>query len=93
VEGSCERGNEPSGSLKLLRISALDPRETVLPYRHPLVRHASRQTSRVGKKKYNLGEVDFLNSPNPSGRTGPGVDSASNRNEYQESLKNKETWG
>jgi hypothetical protein len=39
-------------------------------------------------------EVDFLNWPNPSGRTGPGVDSASNRNEYQESLnKNKETWG
>jgi hypothetical protein len=34
-------------------------------------------------------EVDFLNWPNPSGRTGPGVDdSASNRNEYQESLKN-----
>jgi hypothetical protein len=30
-------------------------------------------------------EVDFLNWPNPSGRTGPGVDSASNRNEYQES--------
>jgi hypothetical protein len=39
-------------------------------------------------------EVDFLNWPNPSGRNGPGVDSASNRNEYQESLKkNKETWG
>jgi hypothetical protein len=39
-------------------------------------------------------EVDFLNWPNASGRTGPGVDSASNRNEYQESLKkNKETWG
>jgi hypothetical protein len=39
-------------------------------------------------------EVDFLNWSNPSGRTGPGVDSASNRNEYQESLKkNKETWG
>jgi hypothetical protein len=34
-------------------------------------------------------EVDFLNWPNPSGRTGPGVDSASNRNEYQESLKKK----
>jgi hypothetical protein len=33
--------------------------------------------------------VDFLNWPNPSGRTGPGVDSASNRNEYQESLKKK----
>jgi hypothetical protein len=32
-------------------------------------------------------EVDFLNWRNPSGRTGPGVDSASNRNEYQESLK------
>jgi hypothetical protein len=31
-------------------------------------------------------EVDFLNLPNPSGHTGPGVDSASNRNEYQESL-------
>jgi hypothetical protein len=29
----------------------------------------------------------FLNWPNPSGRTGPEVDSASNRNEYQESLK------
>jgi hypothetical protein len=38
-------------------------------------------------------EVDFSNSPNPSGRTGPGVDSASNKNEYQESLKIKETWG
>jgi hypothetical protein len=34
-------------------------------------------------------EVDFLNWPNPSGRTGPGVDSASNINEYQESLKIK----
>jgi hypothetical protein len=32
-------------------------------------------------------KVDFLNLPNPSGLTGPGVDSASNRNEYQESLK------
>jgi hypothetical protein len=32
-------------------------------------------------------EVDFLNWPNPSGCTGPGVDSAFNRNEYQESLK------
>jgi hypothetical protein len=27
-------------------------------------------------------KVDFLNWPNPSGRTGPVVDSASNRNEY-----------
>jgi hypothetical protein len=35
----------------------------------------------------------FLNWPNPSGSIGPGVDSASNRNEYQESLKNKETRG
>jgi hypothetical protein len=32
-------------------------------------------------------EVDFLNWLNPSSRTGPGVDSASNRNEYQDSLK------
>jgi hypothetical protein len=38
-------------------------------------------------------EVDFLNWPNTYGRTGPGVDSASNINEYHESLKNKETWG
>jgi hypothetical protein len=30
---------------------------------------------------------------NPSGRTGPGVDSASNRNEYQESLKIKKPGG
>jgi hypothetical protein len=30
-------------------------------------------------------EVDFFNLPNPSSSTGPGVDSASNRNEYQES--------
>jgi hypothetical protein len=37
--------------------------------------------------------VDFLNWPNPSGRTGPGVDSASNRNEYQESLKIKKKPG
>jgi hypothetical protein len=36
----------------------------------------------------------FLNCPNPSGRAGPGVDSVSNRNEYQVSLKkNKETLG
>jgi hypothetical protein len=34
-------------------------------------------------------DVDFLNWPNPSGRTGPGGDSAYNRNEYQESLKIK----
>jgi hypothetical protein len=34
-------------------------------------------------------EVNFLNWPNPSGRIGPGVGSASNRNEYQESLKKK----
>jgi hypothetical protein len=33
--------------------------------------------------------IFFLNWPSPSGRTGPGVDSASNRNEYQESLKIK----
>jgi hypothetical protein len=32
----------------------------------------------------NSDEVDFLNWPNTSGRTGPGVDSASNRNEYEE---------
>jgi hypothetical protein len=38
-------------------------------------------------------EVDFLNWPNLSGRTGPGVDSASNRNEYQESLKIKKPGG
>jgi hypothetical protein len=31
--------------------------------------------------------------PNPSGRTGPGVDSASNRNGYQESLKIKKPGG
>jgi hypothetical protein len=37
-------------------------------------------------------EVDSLHWPNPSGRTGPGVDSASNSNEYQKSLKIKETW-
>jgi hypothetical protein len=30
---------------------------------------------------------------NPSGRTGPGVDSASNKNEYQESLKIKKPVG
>jgi hypothetical protein len=38
-------------------------------------------------------EVDFLNWSNPSGRTGPGVDSAFNRNEYQESLKIKKAGG
>jgi hypothetical protein len=38
-------------------------------------------------------EVDFLNWPNPSGRTGPGVDSASNRRRYQESLKIKKPGG
>jgi hypothetical protein len=38
-------------------------------------------------------EVDFINWPNPSGRTSPGVDSASNRNEYQESLKIKKLGG
>jgi hypothetical protein len=38
-------------------------------------------------------EVDFLNWSNPSGRTGPGVDSASNRNEYEEFLKIKEPGG
>jgi hypothetical protein len=31
----------------------------------------------------------FLNWPNRSSHTGPGVDSASNRNEYQESIKIK----
>jgi hypothetical protein len=31
-------------------------------------------------------EVDFFKLTNPSGRTGPGVDSASNGNEYQESV-------
>jgi hypothetical protein len=35
----------------------------------------------------------FLHWPNPSGRTVPGVDSASNRNEYQESLKIKKPGG
>jgi hypothetical protein len=35
----------------------------------------------------------FLNWPNPSGRTGPGVDSASNINEYLESLKIKKPGG
>jgi hypothetical protein len=38
-------------------------------------------------------EVDFLNWPNPSGHTGPGVDSASNRNEYQETSKIKKPGG
>jgi hypothetical protein len=38
-------------------------------------------------------EVDFLNLPNTSGRTGPGVDSASNRNEYLASLKIKKPGG
>jgi hypothetical protein len=33
-------------------------------------------------------EVDFFNLLNPSSRYGPGVDSASSRNEYQES-----SWG
>jgi hypothetical protein len=37
--------------------------------------------------------MDFLNWPNHSGRIGPGVDSASNRNEYQESLKIKKPGG
>jgi hypothetical protein len=31
---------------------------------------------------------DFLNLPNPSGRIGPGVYSASNRNEYQKHKNN-----
>jgi hypothetical protein len=39
-------------------------------------------------------EVDFLNWPNPSSRTmSLGVDSASNRNEYQEFLKIKKPGG
>jgi hypothetical protein len=38
-------------------------------------------------------EVDFLNWLNPSGRTGPGVDSVSNRNEYHESIKIKKPGG
>jgi hypothetical protein len=38
-------------------------------------------------------EVNFLKKPNPSGRTGPGLDSASNRNEYQEYLKIKKPGG
>jgi hypothetical protein len=38
-------------------------------------------------------EVDFLNWPNPSGHIGPGVNSAPNRNEYQESLKIKKPGG
>jgi hypothetical protein len=29
----------------------------------------------------------------PSGRTGPGIDSASNRNDYQESLETKKSGG
>jgi hypothetical protein len=38
--------------------------------------------------------VDYLNGPNPSGRTmALGSTQPLNRNEYQESLKNKETWG
>jgi hypothetical protein len=36
---------------------------------------------------------DFLNLANPSGRTDPGVDSVSNRNEYQESSKIKKPGG
>jgi hypothetical protein len=35
----------------------------------------------------------FLNLPNPSGRTGSGFDSASDRNEYQDSLKIKKPGG
>jgi hypothetical protein len=38
-------------------------------------------------------EVDFLNWPNPSRHTGPGVDSTSKRYEYQESLKIKKKPG
>jgi hypothetical protein len=57
----------------------------------------TRQRSGEGTSRKVAGlspdEVDFLNGPNPSDRTGPGVDSASNRNEYQESLKKKETLG
>jgi hypothetical protein len=58
--------------------------------------------TRIKKKHYagsrkvagsSLDEMDFLNLPNPSGCTGPGVDSASNRNEYQESLKIKKPGG
>jgi hypothetical protein len=42
--------------------------------------------------KINLEELMETNLPNPSGRTmALGIDSASNRNEYQESLK--KTWG
>jgi hypothetical protein len=41
----------------------------------------------------DVSEVDFLNWPNPSCRTGLGVDSASNRNEYQESWKMKKLGG
>jgi hypothetical protein len=42
---------------------------------------------------YQLSNIWINLWPNPSGRTGPGVDSASNRNEYQESLKIKKPGG
>jgi hypothetical protein len=43
-------------------------------------------------------DMKYVNIWSSSGRTGPGVDSASNRNEYQESLyiyiyKRGEIWG
>jgi hypothetical protein len=55
-----------------------------------LLRHYAANRKVAGSSP---NEVDFFNWPNPSGRTGPGVDSASNRNEYQESLKIKKPGG
>jgi hypothetical protein len=55
-------------------------------YKLDKVRHYTASRKIAGSSP---DEVAFLNWSNPSGRTGPGVDSASNRNEYQESLKIK----
>jgi hypothetical protein len=41
----------------------------------------------------DVGWWTILKQINPSGRTGPGVDSASKTNEYQESLKIKKSGG
>jgi hypothetical protein len=46
------------------------------------LRHCA--TSRKVAGSIADGVIGIFYSPNPSGRTGPGVDSASNRNEYQE---------
>jgi hypothetical protein len=58
----------------------------------PLIFFSTHAASRKGAGS-SPDEVDFLNWPNPSDRTGSGVDSASNRNEYQESLKIKKPGG